>query len=87
MVRPNHKEHVGVFCEFCYGVLVDNDLADSWDVDDDIATTPEDDVPDDLDDAEGGSVPKVSKKKLPKVEEARSKKEHVNVVFIGHVGK
>lgn len=62
-------------------------MADSWDVDDEPATTPEDDLGDDLDDAEAGSIPKVSKKKLPKVEEWKSKKEHVNVVFIGHVGK
>lgn len=41
-----------------------------------------------LDDVEvdGESVVKVSKKKPPKVEESKSKKEHVNVVFIGHVG-
>lgn len=38
---------------------------------------------------EGGSdkVAKVAKKKLPKVEENKSKKEHINVVFIGHVGE
>lgn len=35
---------------------------------------------------EGESLPKASsKKKPPKPEESRSKKEHVNVVFIGHV--
>jgi peptide chain release factor subunit 3 len=32
-------------------------------------------------------LPKISKKKVVKVEENQSKKEHVNVVFIGHVGK
>lgn len=38
--------------------------------------------------AEGDALPKASTKKKPlKVEENRSKKEHVNVVFIGHVGK
>jgi hypothetical protein len=38
--------------------------------------------------AEGDLLPKAStKKKPPKVEESRSKKEHVNVVFIGHVGE
>lgn len=37
---------------------------------------------------EGDSLPKAStKKKPPKIEENRSKKEHVNVVFIGHVGE
>lgn len=37
---------------------------------------------------EGDALPKAStKKKPPKVEENRSKKEHVNVVFIGHVGE
>lgn len=41
---------------------------------------------DDLD-GENGNAPVAVKKKLPKVEENKSKKEHVNVVFIGHVGK
>lgn len=37
---------------------------------------------------EGDALPKAStKKKPPKVEENHSKKEHVNVVFIGHVGE
>lgn len=37
---------------------------------------------------EGDPLPKAStKKKPPKAEENRSKKEHVNVVFIGHVGE
>lgn len=37
---------------------------------------------------EGDPLPKAStKKKPPKIEENRSKKEHVNVVFIGHVGE
>lgn len=37
---------------------------------------------------EGDPLPKAStKRKPPKIEENRSKKEHVNVVFIGHVGK
>lgn len=40
----------------------------------------------DLEDVEEGAI-KIAKKKLPKVEESKSKKEHVNVVFIGHVGK
>lgn len=30
---------------------------------------------------------KIPKKKPPRVEDTRSKKEHVNVVFIGHVGE
>lgn len=29
---------------------------------------------------------KIVKKKSPTIEENKSKKEHVNVVFIGHVG-
>lgn len=37
-------------------------------------------------DSENGAAA-AAKKKLPKVEENKSKKEHVNVVFIGHVGK
>ncbi|ETN62875.1 Ef1alpha-like factor [Anopheles darlingi] len=59
---------------------------DSWDAEEDSILTPEDEEMD-LDDAEvdGDAAPKVSKKKPPKVEESRSKKEHVNVVFIGHV--
>lgn len=36
---------------------------------------------------EEGAVVTVPKKKSPKPEESKSKKEHVNVVFIGHVGK
>lgn len=32
-------------------------------------------------------IPKASKKKVVKAEDTKSKKEHVNVVFIGHVGK
>lgn len=36
-------------------------------------------------DEEGEAAAKVSKKKVFKVEENKSKKEHVNVVFIGHV--
>jgi hypothetical protein len=43
---------------------------------------------DDADAVEGDVLPKASTKKKPaKVEENRSKKEHVNVVFIGHVGE
>lgn len=30
---------------------------------------------------------KTPKKKSPTIEENKSKKEHINVVFIGHVGK
>ncbi|XP_062705821.1 eukaryotic peptide chain release factor GTP-binding subunit ERF3A isoform X3 [Aedes albopictus] len=59
---------------------------DSWDAEEDSILTPEDEEME-LDDGEvdGDSVAKVSKKKPPKVEESKSKKEHVNVVFIGHV--
>lgn len=32
-------------------------------------------------------IPKASKKKIIKAEDTKSKKEHVNVVFIGHVGE
>lgn len=44
----------------------------------------------DTEDGETGDsdvLPKAAKKKPLKVEENKSKKEHVNVVFIGHVGK
>lgn len=59
---------------------------DSWDAEEDSILTPEDEEME-LDDGEvdGDAATKASKKKLPKVEESRSKKEHVNVVFIGHV--
>ncbi|XP_067623994.1 eukaryotic peptide chain release factor GTP-binding subunit ERF3A isoform X1 [Eurosta solidaginis] len=64
----------------------DNDAADSWDADDDPVITPDEDEPDEaIEDAENDIAPKISKKKPPKIEESRSKKEHVNVVFIGHV--
>lgn len=38
-------------------------------------------------DNENANSLKLSKKKVPKIEENKSKKEHVNVVFIGHVGE
>ncbi|XP_017065483.2 LOW QUALITY PROTEIN: eukaryotic peptide chain release factor GTP-binding subunit ERF3A [Drosophila eugracilis] len=62
----------------------ETDPADSWDVDDAVIT-PEDEEVEDSEFAEGEATPKVSKKKVVKVEENRSKREHVNVVFIGHV--
>ncbi|XP_033249864.1 eukaryotic peptide chain release factor GTP-binding subunit ERF3A isoform X1 [Drosophila miranda] len=62
----------------------ETDPADSWDVDDDTVITPEDEEAED-EFVEGEATPKVSKKKIVKVEENRSKREHVNVVFIGHV--
>lgn len=67
--------------------FTENDPADSWDVEEEPVITPDDEDIDENDDTEGEATPKVSKKKIPKVEESRSKKEHVNVVFIGHVGK
>ncbi|EDW04214.1 GH10109 [Drosophila grimshawi] len=64
----------------------ETDPADSWDVEDDAIITPEDEEAEDAEFTEGGeATPKVSKKKIVKVEENRSKREHVNVVFIGHV--
>lgn len=48
-------------------------------------TTPEDEDMELLGDDDGDLTPKVTKKKPLKVEENKSKKEHVNVVFIGHV--
>lgn len=53
----------------------------------DAVITPEDEEVEDAEFTEGEATPKVSKKKVIKVEENRSKREHVNVVFIGHVGK
>lgn len=55
-------------------------------MEDDAIITPEDEEAED-EFVEGEATPKVSKKKIVKVEENRSKREHVNVVFIGHVGK
>jgi peptide chain release factor subunit 3 len=58
-------------------------IADSWeDAADGEGTTPEGD--EDFD-GEGGEMVPRTKKKPVKVEETKSKKEHVNVVFIGHV--
>jgi hypothetical protein len=36
---------------------------------------------------DGEATKKIPKKKPPRIEDTRSKKEHVNVVFIGHVGE
>lgn len=58
---------------------------DSWDNEEDSVATPEDE--DGEDDEIGELAPKTIKKKAPKIEECKSKKEHVNVVFIGHVGE
>ncbi|EDV32125.1 uncharacterized protein Dana_GF14198, isoform A [Drosophila ananassae] len=63
----------------------ETDPADSWDVEEDAVITPEDEEVEDAEFTEGEATPKVSKKKVVKVEENRSKREHVNVVFIGHV--
>ncbi|XP_065080532.1 eukaryotic peptide chain release factor GTP-binding subunit ERF3A [Ochlerotatus camptorhynchus] len=59
---------------------------DSWDAEEDSILTPEDEEME-LDDGEmdGENMAKMAKKKIVKVEESKSKKEHVNVVFIGHV--
>lgn len=53
------------------------------------STTPEPTATKDVEllDGENGNAQSSSKKKSPKVEESKSKKEHVNVVFIGHVGE
>lgn len=56
-------------------------------MEDDPIITPDEEEIDDVEFVEGEATPKVSKKKIIKVEENRSKREHVNVVFIGHVGK
>lgn len=41
----------------------------------------------DVDGEDGSDLPKALKRKPPKPEESKSKKEHINVVFIGHVGE
>ncbi|XP_063533921.1 eukaryotic peptide chain release factor GTP-binding subunit ERF3A isoform X3 [Cydia strobilella] len=70
---------------------------DSWEAEaDDALLTPEDNNEPDEEEIEqqvqntendelGELAKKVPKKKPPRVEDTRSKKEHVNVVFIGHV--
>lgn len=62
----------------------ESDPLDSWDVEEEPVSTPDDDELGELEEVEEGAI-KIAKKKMPKVEENKSKKEHVNVVFIGHV--
>ncbi|XP_026317566.1 eukaryotic peptide chain release factor GTP-binding subunit ERF3A [Hyposmocoma kahamanoa] len=66
--------------------------ADSWEAEadaDDALLTPDNEneaEEEEIDQQEDGEVvKKIPKKKPPRVEDTRSKKEHVNVVFIGHV--
>lgn len=61
------------------------DPLDSWDAEP--VLTPDEEDGDEVEDGDGenDATPKVVKKKSAKVEESKSKKEHVNVVFIGHV--
>lgn len=59
---------------------------DSWEAEaEDPILTPDQDDEELVEDDE--EVVKVPKKKPVKTEETKSKKEHVNVVFIGHVGE
>ena len=58
-------------------------VPDSWDAADSEAITPDGDVDED---ADGEEIVVRTKKKPIAKEETKSKKEHVNVVFIGHVG-
>lgn len=67
-------------------LCLDNEPVDSWDADEVTLITPEDEEMD-VDGDEDDIALQVIKKKPPKPEESKSKKEHVNVVFIGHVGK
>jgi len=57
---------------------------DSWEDAAEDASTPDGDEDED---AEGEEVVARIKKKPARPEETASKKEHINVVFIGHVGK
>lgn len=65
--------------------------ADSWeeaaDGDNDPLLTPENEPEVEEDEDEAEEVIKPKKRTVNKTEETKSKKEHVNVVFIGHVGK
>lgn len=68
--------------------VTEPELIDSWDAEDEPASTPDDDEIEELgEDGDQLTAIKPSKKKVIKVEDTKSKKEHVNVVFIGHVGK
>lgn len=60
-------------------------LVDSWE-DDDPLLTPDNDE-DELEDQYSEAIIKPKKRPVKGTEETKSKKEHVNVVFIGHVGK
>lgn len=60
-------------------------LVDSWE-DDDPLLTPDNDE-DELEDQYSETIIKPKKRPVKGTEETKSKKEHVNVVFIGHVGK
>lgn len=60
-------------------------LVDSWEDDDPLLTPDNDD--EELDDQFSEAIIKPKKKPVKGAEETKSKKEHVNVVFIGHVGK
>ncbi|XP_070492511.1 eukaryotic peptide chain release factor GTP-binding subunit ERF3A isoform X2 [Chironomus tepperi] len=65
------------------GNVAENEPLDTWDEEETILTP---DGEDDDMETEDDPLPKPStKRKPPKVEESCSKKEHVNVVFIGHV--
>lgn len=58
--------------------------ADSWDTE----KEPNDEEEIELEEGESEVVQKTSKKKRPEVDDDDTvKKEHVNVVFIGHVGE
>ncbi|XP_050671238.1 eukaryotic peptide chain release factor GTP-binding subunit ERF3A isoform X2 [Leptidea sinapis] len=63
--------------------------ADSWENETESGLLTEENIEPDEEEAEpqedGEIAKKIPKKKPPRVEETRSKKEHVNVVFIGHV--
>lgn len=64
--------------------------ADSWEAEaDESPLTPDRDGDDEgcEEEDEAEEMPKIIKKKPPRVEDTRSKKEHINVVFIGHVGQ
>lgn len=58
---------------------------DSWDADTDEPLLTPDQDEEELDVEDTETPAKTMKKKPPKAEETKSKKEHINVVFIGHV--
>jgi peptide chain release factor subunit 3 len=66
-----------------YCLLVQSAAADSWEE----AADGDELGEDELEEEDGEETVVKPKKRVAKTEETKSKKEHINVVFIGHVGE